>query len=739
MSNIPSSQTTCNQKSTLPSSIPDSVTLQTFDPLALRERLPLEIQGLRQWVVWKLLQRDGRATKIPVNPLTGRLASSTAPDTWATLDDALSAAASGRYSGIGLMFANGFCGVDLDKCRDPLTGAIDDWAMVIVETLDSYTEVSPSQTGLHIFARAELLGKGINRSVYGHKIEVYDRGRFFTVTGDHLAGTPTAIHERTIQVRGLYGYAIEESGRGKAPAPPAPPATPTEALTLDDARILELASQAKNGAKFRRLLEGDLSHYGGDDSRADLAFVSLLCFYTPDDEQVRRLWRGSKLYRQKLDRADYVARTLETARASQTACYGARSFTDPTLLDESLFASDRLPPVSGNAETDSCFASKGDNPESLRGSKMLPRSDSSQAALADKNRGSHRGSKMLPRSCDAGTDSQPVSKGDKLASHRGSILLPRSCDAEDAPSTAPLTDGKSASLSASLRGSKMPPRSETPTDSLRGGILLPLGETPTEEPEVDISELTEEEPYDPPLSDNPARERYLRQLARDVGLVLDACLILLRLLGFERNHSRILTALIAVGGDRLGVFRTYLSSLRQRYAQSGQAASEDTVRRDLKKLLAEQEERGVAIISYKPGWFDLEAKQGHPSRFQIYLVRYALLALSLALDMTPTGKVEARTLQQACVIIAQDIPRLPPGKPAVPAKRKPKRVKTIRELESRLYTQENALIEQMMYEGWSQSDVETEFEQIEMQRQKRIAETFRFSNRRPKRKEHPCQ
>src|SRR5947208_1616508 len=44
-----------------------------------------------------------------------------------------------------------FAGVDLDQCRNPATGIIEEWAWKIIRHCDSYTEISPSGTGVKIF------------------------------------------------------------------------------------------------------------------------------------------------------------------------------------------------------------------------------------------------------------------------------------------------------------------------------------------------------------------------------------------------------------------------------------------------------------------------------------------------------------------------------------------------------------------------------------------------------------
>ncbi len=133
--------------------------------------VPEELRGRPQWVVHK--------EKVPY--IAGGLgkASSTDLMTWRTFEEAVRALETGEYDGVGFVFSSGdpFVGIDLDKCRDPETGELEDWAAKIVKDLGGYAEASFSGTGVHIFVK----GKTPNRR--RGRIEVYSSERFFTVTG----------------------------------------------------------------------------------------------------------------------------------------------------------------------------------------------------------------------------------------------------------------------------------------------------------------------------------------------------------------------------------------------------------------------------------------------------------------------------------------------------------------------------------------------------------------------------
>jgi putative DNA primase/helicase len=310
---------------------------------------PQSIRDLKQWVCWRSEERDGKRTKIPYSPLSGRRASSADPETWAGYPEAVEACRRRSYDGIGFVFTadDPFCGVDLDRCLDPETGEIERWAQEIIEELDSYSETSPSETGVHILLRATL-PDGRNRK---GKIEVYDRNRYFTVTGRHLENTPRTIEERQEQLFALRHRMLAER--------PSTNGHHTLCATTDDRlsdpEIVRMAASADNGEKFRRLWAGDTNGYEHDDnnghSEADLALCSLLAFWTgPDPDRIARLFRRSGLYRRKWEREDYRRRTIARALEGKIEFYRPEQ-TKPLKGDTGNRDSeeDREPPRSPGA------------------------------------------------------------------------------------------------------------------------------------------------------------------------------------------------------------------------------------------------------------------------------------------------------------------------------------------------------------------------------------------------------
>ena len=151
-----------------------------------------ELQEQPQWVAWRLTERNGKMTKPPINPKIGGGASHSDPTTWGTYAQARVFAMSRKMAGVGFVLSedDGYTGIDLDKCRDAQTGVIEPWAAEIVAFAESYTEVSPSGTGIRMIVRGKV--EATVKCDPAH-VEVYRSQRYLTVTGNHIAGTPTSI------------------------------------------------------------------------------------------------------------------------------------------------------------------------------------------------------------------------------------------------------------------------------------------------------------------------------------------------------------------------------------------------------------------------------------------------------------------------------------------------------------------------------------------------------------------
>lgn len=287
-----------------------------------REDIPDPLLSREQWVVWREIYIDERDeyTKVPVNPHTGGKAASDDPETWGSFEDAVQyVEMTLQGDGVGFVFSDDdmLVGVDLDNCFTD-DGTLYDRARDIVDELYSFTEISPSGDGLHIYVLASHPGDDYRKG----GLETYETERFFTVTGDRFEGTPTEINERNAEFRTIHDeYIARDDGGGNTDTPTG---GATKQITLSDAELLEKAKSAENGDYFEDLWEGRWEKHthrwdgwsaGQGQSEADSALCTMLAFWTNKDKaRIKRLFEKSKLHSKKWDdHPSYADRTVDAA------------------------------------------------------------------------------------------------------------------------------------------------------------------------------------------------------------------------------------------------------------------------------------------------------------------------------------------------------------------------------------------------------------------------------------------
>jgi putative DNA primase/helicase len=291
------------------------------------------------WVGARLEARAGRLTKVPYCAFDPtRRASSTDPRTWCSYRTARAALLRGDFQHVGFVIRDPYVGVDLDHCRNAESGAIEPWALSIVQRLNSYSEASVSGTGVHVICRGTL-PPGARRK---GAIEMYSEARYFLMTGRCLFGA--AIEERSAELAALHDEVFGISptltstegstcaGNGARPAFFDPRDSdlntvftaaelPRTVESLTDEQLIERACAAKNGERFSQLWRGDLGGVGSH-SEADLALCCHLAFWCQrDPARIDQLFRRSGLYRSKWNRADYRSRTIDRAIACTRDVY----------------------------------------------------------------------------------------------------------------------------------------------------------------------------------------------------------------------------------------------------------------------------------------------------------------------------------------------------------------------------------------------------------------------------------
>lgn len=315
------------------------------------EQIPAELRALPQWVCFMLVDNPerGKPEKIPINPHTLRGASSTNPKAWGTLEQAAAqigktgsckrkggVTVSAAVCGVGFVFnGSGITGIDFDHVIDE-QGRLEPWVADWVQRFGSYTEYSPSGTGLHILCRGAL---GDRKCIKREEVEIYDRARYFTVTGKPY-GDAKPLCDAQAALDDLYA-AFEKKPTEGSPAPA------TGALSWD-AEIG--SSQASSGAgkdylaiglekdsKFRELWDGHRPH--GNESADDQALMNKLAYWCNcNAAAMMNAFKQSPHCQQKdpyhmekaVVREDYLQRTVEQAvkGCTRTAEYDDLNYQD---------------------------------------------------------------------------------------------------------------------------------------------------------------------------------------------------------------------------------------------------------------------------------------------------------------------------------------------------------------------------------------------------------------------------
>jgi len=171
--------------------------------------VPDDLRERDQWVLWQYENRNGRTTKVPYR-VGHRYVSSTDPSTWASFEAVADEwrRSPSRYAGLGFVFSadDPFCGIDLDDCLDA-NGTLKAWGQGIVERFsDTYIEISPSGTGLKIWARGSIPANLAGSNVGDGQIEIYDHARYFVVTGRIFRSAPLEVEDHAVDLRALYDH-----------------------------------------------------------------------------------------------------------------------------------------------------------------------------------------------------------------------------------------------------------------------------------------------------------------------------------------------------------------------------------------------------------------------------------------------------------------------------------------------------------------------------------------------------
>ncbi|HEK9878453.1 TPA: hypothetical protein SVO39_001921, partial [Streptococcus equi subsp. equi] len=148
------------------------------------ENIPDEMKKEKRWCLYKIIQRDGKNTKLPLMP-NKEPAKSNDKATWNSYEDCIMALKHNVGEGLGFFLGDGYIGIDIDKVSDDImeyntNHHVSSMTADFLREVSTYAEISPSKTGLHFIGKGEVPGE---RKRYKN-LEIYDKDRFFTVTGN---------------------------------------------------------------------------------------------------------------------------------------------------------------------------------------------------------------------------------------------------------------------------------------------------------------------------------------------------------------------------------------------------------------------------------------------------------------------------------------------------------------------------------------------------------------------------
>lgn len=262
--------------------------------------IPQELRELRQWILWRFEWKDdekhpgiGSWAKVPMQP-NGYQASTTNSANWSSFETVITAfeQTKSKFDGIGFVFAEGgeYTGIDIDECvtRNEDEFVLTPFAAKIVERLATYTEFSPSMSGVHCIGKCSTK-LGTRKIWNGHELEVYNHGRYFTFTG-------ISWHDDVQPIQGVEDdikFILEKISQ---------PQTEKQVQAMSTLNVEQRIQMALKNPKVNSLFYGNTLEFGGDESRADQSLCNLLARYSEGNRDILdAMFRASSLFRAKWD------------------------------------------------------------------------------------------------------------------------------------------------------------------------------------------------------------------------------------------------------------------------------------------------------------------------------------------------------------------------------------------------------------------------------------------------------
>ena len=279
---------------------------------ALRTAVPDEMKERPNWVVVKTWWNadKGKYNKRPVNCNSdkGEYAESDNPETWTTFDNALKylKEKGGTTVAYALDGKDNISCIDLDRCYDENGQPSALAKEVLSKCGKTYIEKSVSGNGLHIFGKTS--GMDIRTFSKDGDLEFYQKEHFIAMTGDG-SGYSRLESFDTPEMKELLSRKCEKREEWKGVCKGV-----NGLSTMTDRDVVEKASNAKNGDKFKRLYAGeDLQN---NHSNSDMSLMNLLAYWcNGDKEQMLRIFATSGLFRPNKSPDYYEGTAIKALRS----------------------------------------------------------------------------------------------------------------------------------------------------------------------------------------------------------------------------------------------------------------------------------------------------------------------------------------------------------------------------------------------------------------------------------------
>jgi hypothetical protein len=250
-----------------------------------------QLKTLKQWVVWRYEVVHGENTKVPYQA-NGARAATNRPDDWMSYEQAAQLVQAYPQLGLGFVLTeqDDFACIDLDA-KKPNSEYKQQAQQQILDTFNSYAEMSPSGKGLHIWVKGKIPDGARFDDI---EVEIYSSNRYITITERPYRNQP--IENRQHELTQLYSWIRGQQGN-KNGHDEKTLLSYNQEQTRSDKEIFDAASAAANGDKFLRLWNGDFktdeykpNESGTASSEADFALIDMLGFHSNNMEQVNRMF-----------------------------------------------------------------------------------------------------------------------------------------------------------------------------------------------------------------------------------------------------------------------------------------------------------------------------------------------------------------------------------------------------------------------------------------------------------------